>query len=229
MSTKMSAEKSAVKSTEQVDPTTLAYDDRGLVAVVVQEVSTGTVLMLAWADREAVTRTLDTGEGWFWSRSRQELWRKGATSGNTLEVVEVLADCDADALLYRVNATGPTCHTGSLSCFADRSEQLQLGWLWRVLESRRGDDPDSSYTASLLERGRPRIAQKVAEEAAETVIAGLTMTNSGEPADSVELVNEAADLMYHLCVLLLDAGVEPRRVAERLAARHRQKPIEDRS
>ena len=208
-----------------IDPATLKYDDRGLLPVVAQDVATGTVLMLAWADREAVERTLQTGDGWFWSRSRQELWRKGDTSGNVLRVVEVLQDCDADSLLYRVHPEGPACHKGTRSCFEPSAGELELGWLYDVLEERkRSGDTESSYTARLLAAGRPRIAQKVAEEAAETVIASLTLHDHEGREPVEELVGEAADLAYHLLVLLLDCGVPPRRVAERLAQRHRPKP-----
>lgn len=215
--------KGAVRTT--VEPAGLAYDDRGLLPVIAQDVATGTVLMLAWANREAVERTLDTAQGWFWSRSRSELWHKGATSGNTLEVLEVLDDCDHDALLYRVRPAGPACHRNTRSCFEPSTGELELGWLCRVLEQRKAlleRDPDAdqaSYTARLLQKGRPRIAQKVAEEAAETVIASLVRDQEGARED--ELVDEAADLLYHLCVLLLDCDVPPRRVAERLLERHR--------
>ncbi|MCG8456693.1 MAG: bifunctional phosphoribosyl-AMP cyclohydrolase/phosphoribosyl-ATP diphosphatase HisIE [Holophagales bacterium] len=219
-----------------LDPGSLTYDDRGLVAVVAQDVATGAVLMLAWADREAVERTLESGQAWFWSRSRQELWRKGATSGNTLDVLDVLADCDRDSLLYRVRPAGPACHTGKRTCFerpgaGSEVGELELGWLYQVLEQRRAaGDPESSYTARLLAKGRPRIAQKVAEEAAETVIASLVRASSpaaganGEDAADGELIGEAADLLYHLLVLLLDCGVPPRRVAERLLHRHAGAP-----
>lgn len=217
------------KPASDIDPAALRFDDRGLVTVVAQDVATGTVLMVAWADRQAVERTLESGQAWFWSRSRQQLWRKGATSGHTLEVVEVLADCDADTLLYRVHPAGPACHRGSRSCFEPvagegragvQIGEIELGWLWRVLESRRGAPADSSYTARLLHKGRARIAQKVVEEAGETVIASLTMAeDDGDATD--ELVGETADLLYHTLVLLLDAGVPPRRVAERLIERHR--------
>ncbi len=198
-----------------LDPASLAYDDRGLVAVVAQDEATGAVLMLAWANREAVERTVATGQAHLWSRSRRELWRKGATSGNTLEVLEVLADCDRDALLYRVRPAGPACHRGTRSCFEPNAAQLELGWLWRVLESRRDSPPEESYTARLLARGLPRIAQKVGEEATETVIASLA---GGE--DSAELVAETSDLVYHLLVLLLARGVEPAEIAAELTRRH---------
>ena len=201
---------------QDFDPAALAYDERGLVPVISQDVASGAVLMLAYANREAVERTLETGEAHFWSRSRRELWRKGATSGHTFAVVEVLADCDRDSLLYRVHPEGPACHRGTRTCFEPNAARLELGWLWRVLESRREASPESSYTARLLAKGLPRIAQKVGEEATETVIAGL----APEDPDSTELVAEASDLLYHLLVLLLARGVEPERLGRELRDRH---------
>ncbi len=203
-----------------LDPASLTYDDRGLLPVVAQDEASGAVLMVAWADRQAVELTLSTGEAHFWSRSRRELWRKGATSGNTLEVVEVLADCDRDTLLVRVRPAGPACHLGTRSCFEPNAARLELGWLARVLEERRqAGERDKSYTARLLAAGLPRVAQKVGEEAVETVIAALA--DSGE--DRAALVAEGADLLYHLLVLLLAAGVEPGRLAAELESRHRSK------
>ncbi len=198
------------------DPDSLTYDDRGLLPVIAQDESSSAVLMLAYADREAVAKTLATGKAHFWSRSRRQLWLKGETSGNTLDVVEVLTDCDRDSLLVRVRPAGPACHLGSRSCFEPNPAQLELGWLWRVLEHRQGADTESSYTARLLAAGLPRIAQKVGEEAVETVIASLTK----EPADRSALVEEGADLLYHLLVLLLASGVEPSRLAAELQKRH---------
>ena len=200
-----------------LDPATLKYDDRGLLPVVAQDQGSGAVLMLAYADREAVEKTLSTGLAHFWSRSRQELWQKGATSGNVLEVVEVTADCDRDALLVKVRPAGPACHRGTRTCFEPNAAQLELGWLWRVLDERRDADPESSYTARLLARGLSRVAQKVGEEATETVIASLT----SERGDRRELVAEASDLLYHLMVLLVAAEVEPSALAAELGARHR--------
>jgi len=197
----------------ELDPEALVYDDRGLVPVVVQDEASGAVLMLAWADHEAVALTLETGQAHFFSRSRQRLWKKGETSGNVLEVVEVVADCDRDALLVRARPAGPTCHRGTRSCFEPNPARLELGWLWQVLESRRQADPETSYTARLLAEGRPRVAQKVGEEAVETVIAALARG----PDD---LAAEAADLLYHLLVLLLASDVGPERVAAELAGRH---------
>jgi phosphoribosyl-ATP pyrophosphohydrolase/phosphoribosyl-AMP cyclohydrolase len=177
------------------DPDTLRYDERGLLPVVVQDVGSGAVLMLAYADRQAVALTLATGQAHFFSRSRGRLWRKGEQSGNVLAVVEVLADCDGDALLVRARPAGPTCHRGTRSCFEPNAAALELGWLARVVASRRGADPDESYTARLFAAGVARIAQKVGEEAVEVVVASLApgvapaahgapAAGSGAPADA---------------------------------------------
>ena len=136
-----------------------------LRAAVVQDAETGRVLMLAWMDAEAERLTRETGEAWFWSRSRRELWHKGATSGNTLAVEELRDDCDGDALLVRVRANGPACHTGSESCFAP--------WLWRTVAERAATRPAGSYVAGLLERGVATCAQKVGEEGVEAALAGV--------------------------------------------------------
>jgi phosphoribosyl-AMP cyclohydrolase / phosphoribosyl-ATP pyrophosphohydrolase len=203
-----------------IDPESLRYDDNGLLPVVVQDVASGAVLMLAFADREAVARTLATGQAHFWSRSRRALWRKGETSGNVLEVVEVTADCDGDALLVRARPAGPTCHRGTRSCFEPNPARLELGWLAAVLESRQGADPGSSYTARLLAGGVERAAQKVGEEGVETALAAVAGMAAGMPAERRSaLVGEAADLLYHLLVLLQASGVGPEEVAGELLRR----------
>jgi phosphoribosyl-ATP pyrophosphohydrolase/phosphoribosyl-AMP cyclohydrolase len=199
------------------------FDERGLVPVIAQDATTGAVLTLAYANREAVEKTLDSGEAHYYSRSREELWRKGATSGNTQSVVEVRLDCDADALLYRVEPRGPACHTGEESCFfttvpgpgvADRGD-VDLGAMVERLAgtvaARHREMPEGSYTASLLARGTGRVAQKVGEEAVEVVVAAL----EGE-----RLAEEAADLVYHLLVLLEERGVATGEVARVLYDRH---------
>jgi len=206
-----------------LDLDALRFDERGLVAAVAQDAFTGRVLMLAWATREAVEKTLETGEAWFWSRSRGELWRKGATSGNTLAVVGIAADCDGDALLLSVVPAGPACHTGSTSCFADAPGGLDLGALERIVASRVGADPARSYTARLLAEGTGRIAQKVGEEATEVVVAALSSSEDGA-ADRARLVEETSDLLFHLAVLLRARGVSVEEVAAELAARHRGEP-----
>jgi phosphoribosyl-AMP cyclohydrolase / phosphoribosyl-ATP pyrophosphohydrolase len=171
---------------------------------IVQDADDGRVLMLAWMDAEAEQRTRDTGEAWFWSRSRQQLWRKGETSGNTLAVEEIRDDCDGDALLVRVRPAGPVCHTGALSCFAPA--------LWRTISERASERPDGSYVVSLLDAGVQRCAQKVGEEAVETTVAAVA-------GDRDALVAEAADLVFHLYVLLKASGVELEDVEDELARR----------
>jgi len=202
----------------RLDPAALRYDERGLVPVVVQDVASGAVLMLAYADRRAVELTLATGEAHFWSRSRQALWRKGETSGNTLAVVEALADCDGDAVLLRARPAGPACHRGTRSCFEPNAAALELGWLAAVAAGRRGADPEHSYTARLLAAGVERVAQKVGEEAVETVVAALAA--AARPERRGELVGESCDLLYHLLVLLLATGVPPGELAAELVRRH---------
>ncbi len=189
------------------------FDDRGLVSVVVQDTASGAVLMVAWANREALELTRDTGLGHFWSRSRQALWRKGETSGNQLRVAEVLVDCDGDTLIYRVRAEGPACHLGSRSCFEPNPVRLELGWLAEVIAARRAADPESSYTRRLLDQGLDRVAQKVGEEAVEVVIAALAGVHE-------RTISESADLLYHLLVLLEASGVDPLEVAAELELRH---------
>jgi len=174
-----------------------------LRAAIVQDARDGRVLMLAWMDDEALRLTRQTGEAWFWSRSRARLWKKGETSGNTLRVEEVRDDCDGDALLVRVVPNGPTCHTGSTSCFAPA--------LWRTVVERVRDRPDGSYVASLAEAGVARAAQKLGEEAVEAAIAAT--------ANDGRLVSEAADVLFHLYVLLAVAGVDVSEVERELERR----------
>lgn len=178
---------------------------------VVQDAETGRVLMLAWMNDEAERLTRETGEAWFWSRSRRELWRKGATSGNTLAVDELRDDCDGDALLLRVRAGGPACHTGSVSCFAPA--------LWHAIAERARERPDGSYTVELLDEGVGACARKVGEEAVELAVAALD-----EPDERV--LEEAADLVYHLYVLLAARGLDPAQVEDALAARAHRVPGE---
>jgi phosphoribosyl-ATP pyrophosphohydrolase/phosphoribosyl-AMP cyclohydrolase len=178
---------------------------------IVQDARTGRVLMLAWMDEEAERRTRESGEAWFWSRSRQEYWHKGATSGNrmpveSMAVEELRDDCDGDALLLRVRPAGPACHTGSLSCFAPA--------LWRTIADRAQKRPEGSYTTTLLNDGTPACAQKVGEEAIEVVRAALVEADE-------RLVEEAADLVYHLYVLLASRGVDVAAVEDELARRAR--------
>ena len=198
----------------------LRFDDRGLLPVVVQDAGSGAVLMLAYANREAVEKTLATGQAWFWSRSRQSLWKKGETSGNTLQVLEVTADCDGDALLVRALPAGPTCHRGTRSCFEPNPARLELGWLAEVLASRKDADPETSYTARLLARGVERVAQKVGEEGVETAIAAVSAAARGGEERRKALIGEASDLLYHLLVLLQATGVDAAEIKDELIGRH---------
>jgi phosphoribosyl-ATP pyrophosphohydrolase/phosphoribosyl-AMP cyclohydrolase len=172
----------------------------GLIPAVIQDESTGQVLMVGFMNREAVARTLADRQVTFWSRTRNRLWRKGETSGNTLEVCSVQMDCDRDALLVRARPAGPVCHTGGYTCFGEgRAEgrESTLATLERIIRQRAQNPPPGSYTAKLLQQGTARIAQKVGEEAVETVVAALQQ-------DATALKEEAADLLYHLLVLLKD-------------------------
>ena len=160
--------------------------------------------MLGWMNHEAERLTRETGEVWFWSRSRERLWRKGETSGNTLAVRELRDDCDGDALVVRAAPSGPTCHTGSVSCFAPS--------LWRTIARRAAERPEGSYTADLLNAGIGACARKVGEEAVEVTVAALDESDE-------RLVEEAADLVYHLYVLLAARGVDLAQVEDALRAR----------
>jgi phosphoribosyl-ATP pyrophosphohydrolase/phosphoribosyl-AMP cyclohydrolase len=188
-----------------------AFD--GLLPVVVQDADSGEVLMLAYANDAALAATERTGEAHFWSRSRDELWRKGATSGNVLHVVDMATDCDADAIRYRVRAVGPACHTGSRSCFPAPAARFDLPGLEEVVRARASADPVESYTARLLATGRRRPAEKVVEEAGEVAVAALVGTDE-------ELAGEAADLLYHLLVSLRSRGISLAQVEDVLSSRH---------
>jgi phosphoribosyl-ATP pyrophosphohydrolase/phosphoribosyl-AMP cyclohydrolase len=179
-----------------------------LRAAIVQDARDGRVLMLAWMNDEALRLTRETGEAWLWSRSRQQLWRKGETSGNVLAVEELRDDCDGDAFLLRVRPAGPACHTGSRSCFAPS--------LWRTVVERVRERPEGSYVASLAEAGVERAAQKLGEEAVEAAIAAT--------AQDGRLVSEAADVLFHLYVLLAVSGVDIADVEDELELRKRLQP-----
>ena len=178
-------------------PDGLFFDAYGLLPVVAQDRVSGDVLMLAWANAEAVAKTAETGLAHFWSRSRKALWRKGETSGNTLRVVEARADCDKDALLLVVEPAGPACHTGARTCFGESSPTAagMLEELARVVRQRAQAPPEESYTARLVARGPGQVLKKIGEEATEVVLAA-----SGESDE--RLASESADLLYHLLVAL---------------------------
>jgi phosphoribosyl-ATP pyrophosphohydrolase/phosphoribosyl-AMP cyclohydrolase len=206
----------------------LKWDAQGLIPTVAQETATGEVLMVAWMDREALEKTLETGLVHYWSRSRRVLWRKGETSGHDQHVDGVYADCDRDTLLVQVHQDGVACHTGARTCFFTRlggSAATQaagagpaiLEVLERVLKSRKVERPAGSYSAGLFERGEPQICRKIGEEATEVVTAAL-----GGEGDA-RVVSEVADLWFHTMVLLASRGIPLRQVFEELAMRHSEK------
>jgi phosphoribosyl-ATP pyrophosphohydrolase/phosphoribosyl-AMP cyclohydrolase len=177
-----------------------------LQAAVVQDADSGRVLMLAWMDGEALRLTRETGEAHFFSRSRNRLWRKGETSGNTLAVEELRDDCDGDAVLVRVRAEGPACHTGSVSCFAP--------WLWRTIRERAETRPEGSYVAKLLDGGPGACAQKLGEEGVEAALAVAS-------EDDERVVSEIADLWFASYVALAARGLDPADVEAELERRAR--------
>jgi phosphoribosyl-AMP cyclohydrolase / phosphoribosyl-ATP pyrophosphohydrolase len=205
-----------------VDPAELKWDEKGLIPAVVQDADTGEVLTLAYLSRESLSKTRELGETVFWSRSRGELWHKGATSGNTQKVVGLGTDCDADAVLVRVRPAGPACHTGARSCFFEMVEGFAppagadpltvLRELEAVIAQRKADLPEDSYTARLFRNGRKRILQKVGEEATETILAAMD-------GNREETVNETADLLFHLLVALNEMGISLEDVCRQLRDR----------
>ena len=202
-----------------IETSAIRWDDRGLVAVIVQDAMTETVLMLGYANAEAIERTTDTGLVHFWSRSRNELWLKGATSGNTLSVKTINIDCDGDAILIRATPGGPTCHTGRTSCFGIESGPGGIRQLWGTITERVHDRTEDSYTASLVDGGTDAVARKVIEESGEVVLAAKNHENGGEPHRVIE---ESADLVYHLLVLLAERGLDLADVESELDHRARQ-------
>jgi phosphoribosyl-AMP cyclohydrolase / phosphoribosyl-ATP pyrophosphohydrolase len=175
-----------------------------LRAAIVQDDASGRVLMLGWMDEEALALTRSSGLVHFFSRSRQKLWQKGETSGNTMHVVEIAHDCDDDAVLVRVSADGPACHDGATSCFTP--------WLWRKILRRELDRPEGSYVVDLLHEGTSHVAQKVGEESIELVVAALSESDQ-------RVIEEAADLWFHTLVLLRSRGLDPAAVDDELRRR----------
>jgi len=189
----------------------VSFDEAGLVPAIMRDARRRRVLMLAYMNREALDRTIESGELWLWSRSRGELWNKGATSGNRQKVIELRLDCDSDAILVDVEPAGPACHTGAASCFGD--DAFDFGSLERIVRQRRQEKPEGSYVAKLFEGGRTRILKKIGEEATEVVIAATTEGRE-------RLVSEAADLVFHLIVLLENEGLSLADVEGELGQRH---------
>jgi phosphoribosyl-ATP pyrophosphohydrolase/phosphoribosyl-AMP cyclohydrolase len=207
--------------TLQIDDLRFSMGD--LLPVVVQHHQSGQVLMVGFANHEAVKRTLETGHAWFFSRSRQALWEKGETSGHYLELKGVRVDCDADALIYVCEPRGPTCHTGEPSCFfqtladrptAETSGEAAAHLFSTVQQRQQAGDPEASYVARLLSQGVDRVAKKVGEEATEVVIAAKN-------ADREEVAREVADLWFHTFILLAQQGMTPEDVWQVLASRRR--------
>ena len=197
----------------------LKFDAQGLIPAVVVDAQSGAVLTLAYMNRESLAITLEEGRTCFWSRSRQELWRKGETSGNVQYIVDITADCDRDALVVRVNKTGPACHLGTDSCFcgklyiSDAPAPFSVKGLYGLLEGRKADLPEGSYTTYLFQKGVDKILKKVGEECTEVIIAA-------KANDKAETVYEIADLMYHTMVLMVEMGISVNDVMNELASRH---------
>jgi len=201
----------------------IRFDERGLIPAIVQDAETREVLTLAYMNKESLARTLETGQTWFWSRSREALWHKGETSGDTQEVVNLALDCDRDAIVVLVNPAGPACHTGSVSCFdlhAQGNGPL-LDQLYHLIQNRERERPAGSYTTYLFEAGLDKILKKVGEESAETIIAAKN-------DDNERLASEVADLVYHLLVLLVARGISLKEIADELG-RRRKGPSEKRA
>jgi phosphoribosyl-ATP pyrophosphohydrolase/phosphoribosyl-AMP cyclohydrolase len=200
----------------------------GLIPAIVQHVTDGRVLMLAYLDAEALAATVETGEVHFHSRSRDRLWRKGETSGNVLRLIGLSIDCDGDALLVTADPVGPTCHRGTRSCFdpdgtpAEPAAQgfAWLETLWSTIASRAVDRPAGSYTTSLLDGGIDAVGRKVAEEATEVLLAAKDDATSSTPATREALAGEAGDLLYHALVLLAERDLPPATVIDVLRSRH---------
>lgn len=213
----------------------IKFDEHNLVPAIVQDANTLQVLTLAFMSVESLKQTTDSGETWFWSRSRSSLWHKGEISGNKQRVVDVSIDCDYDAIRVLVEPAGPACHTGAQSCFhnelqdAPASDQRKcptdlgtvLNDLFALIESRKRERPEDSYTTYLLDQGLDKILKKVGEESTETIIAA-----KNEDADA--LVREMADLLYHLIVLMVERGVSLQQVSTELNSRRKKAPNDSR-
>lgn len=202
-----------------MDITALKFDEKGLIPAIVQDYATKQVLTLAYMNKESLAISLAEKKTCFYSRSRQELWRKGETSGNCQHIVRITADCDGDALVVEVNKDGPACHTGEESCFfapvfdSQEPEPFSLEGLYDLLLERNEQRPEGSYTTYLFEKGREKILKKVGEECTEVVIGA--MKNSHE-----ETVYEIADLCYHTMVLMVEMGISVETIQKELASRH---------
>ena len=196
----------------------LKFDEKGLIPAIVVDDETGKVLTLAYMNRESLTISMEKKLTCFWSRSRQELWLKGETSGNYQHIVSITADCDGDALEVRVKKDGPACHTGAESCFhnpvlGEKADKFQLEGLYQLLQSRKKELPEGSYTTYLFQKGLDKILKKVGEESTEVIIAG-------KAEDKAETIYEIADLAYHVLVLMVQLGISVEDIRKELASRH---------
>ena len=212
----------------------IRFDEKGLVPAVIQDVASGAVLMVAWMNRESLGKTLESGETWFYSRSRQELWNKGATSGHVQKVQGIFYDCDGDTLLVKVEQTGAACHEGTFSCFSRKFGESEpsvterpaiaetaniLPELYGVIEDRRAHPKEGSYTNLLFDKGQDKILKKVGEETAETIIASKNNSQG-------EVIYEMADLWYHCLVLLAWHGIRLDTLLEELGKRRQGKTVD---
>ena len=196
----------------------LKFGEKGLIPAIVVDDETGKVLTLAYMNRESLKISMEKGLTCFWSRSRQELWLKGETSGNYQHIVSITADCDGDALEVRVKKDGPACHTGEESCFhnpilGEKADKFQLEGLYQLLLSRKKELPEGSYTTYLFQKGLDKILKKVGEESTEVIIAG-------KAEDKAETIYEIADLAYHVLVLMVQMGISVEDIRAELASRH---------
>ena len=198
----------------------LKFDEKGLIPAIVVDNTTGNVLTLAYMNKESLEISIKEGRTCFWSRSRQELWRKGETSGNVQHIVRIDADCDFDALTVYVEKEGPACHTGADSCFfnslwasENNEEQFSIEGLMRLIEGRRTEKKEGSYTTYLFEKGIDKILKKVGEESTEVIIAG-------KAGDKAETIYEISDLVYHVLVLMVQMGISTDDIIKELASRH---------
>lgn len=202
-----------------LNPDELKFDANGLIPAIVTDAVSGRVLTLAYMNRESLQISMEKELTCFWSRSRQELWLKGETSGNYQHIVSITADCDGDALLVVVEPDGPACHKGTFSCFenpvwqSETRQQFSLSGLYQLLEERRTEQPEGSYTSYLFQKGLDKILKKVGEECTEVIIAG-------KAEDHRETVYEIADLAYHVLVLMVQSGISLEEIHRELASRH---------
>jgi phosphoribosyl-ATP pyrophosphohydrolase/phosphoribosyl-AMP cyclohydrolase len=202
-----------------LDINALKFDEKGLIPAIVVDAYSKKVLTLAYMNKESLEISMEKGLTCFYSRSRQELWLKGETSGNYQHIVSITADCDNDALVVTVEKDGPACHTGSDSCFtkevwhADDKEEFSMEGLYRLLEERKSEMPEGSYTTYLFSKGRDKILKKVGEESTEVII-------GGKADDKNETIYEIADLAYHVMVLMVDMGISVKDIQKELGSRH---------